>query len=600
MADRHVPVSGIMRKYLVNISILILLISGCAPMPYEDLSGDSSSISIDRNEYDIAAEEKGESIEVRFQSVPGARSYGYGLSSNDVVRFSKSELAFSSGYYTANISRDIFSSSDDGASSRASGGKFSIVLFASTRNEPVDSDWIILNAVDVSLSLGIAPNLTIAERGETSITLDARSEAISGNMSYSVSYGDGRIATFDSVNLPYTIEGIGTEPFEITVMHKYIGSGAYCDQKQTLSVPEYDPRQADIDIKIQDDGSIALSGIPAEADALSNLGVVSVGSDNTLSLLHSQMNNVSGTATLDGSVFGSGFYVGSVRVVFYNNDPNDEDAIISSAIDYEAELSAVKTDEKLGRQSYSVSIPVSDKLGLTDADITVSGIPGAAIEKSFADGVLDISIGAGELFSRTAYSLDISFNIPSYGKVTKSLDFTTASFGGSYEWKYDDSNQFAVIVEPAPDGSKFNYYVYTSPLDNKYSGEKLCLSPLFENDADASNLSYGDEKLKAYRWNNEKWNTSSMKPDSLSKITTTIKNKDSVSADVVSKALGISVTTKTELFFKEKADGTCYMVFHNEITNGPGGNYLRENPSPNPDNFEESPYYYSLVRLGDN
>ena len=593
----------IMRKYgfhIINTLILCSLLAGCSPMVYEDLSSDNSSISIDRNEYTIEAAESGDCIEVTFPSVPGARSYGYGLSSLDVTKFSKSELSFSSGCYTANISRDIFSSDDGAEASRASGGRFSIVLFASTRQEPSATDWIILNAVDVALSLGIAPNLTIAERGESSIVLDARSEAISGNMAYMVSYGDGRSAAFESSDLPYMIEGVGTEPFDITVSHKYIGTGAYCDQVQQLAVPEYDPRQADISIVIQEDGSISLSDIPAEADALSNLGVVSVGSDGTLSLLHSQMNNVSGTAALDGSVFGQGFYVGSVRVVFYNNDPNDEDAIISSAIDYEAELSAVKTDERIGRQSYSVSIPVSDKLGLSDADITVSGIPGAEIEKSFADDVLRISIRAGELLSRTAYSLDISFNIPSYGKITKSLDFTTASFEGSYEWKYDASNQFAAIVEPAPEGSRYNYYVYTSPLDIKYSGEKLRLSPLFENDGDASNLDYGDENLKAYRWNNEKWNTSGMKPDSLSKITTTIKDKDSVSADVVSKALGISVTTKTEIFFREKEDGSCYMVFHNEITSGPGGSYLRENPSPNQENFEESPYYYSLLRIGDN
>ena len=575
-----------------------MILTGCSPMVYEDLSNDDNSISIDRNEYEIEASESGESIAITFDSVPGARSYGYGLSSKDVTKFSKSELSFSSGSYTANISRDIFSSSP--ASSRASGGKFSIVLFASTMQEPAASDWIILNAVDVSLSLGIAPSLTVSERNETSITLDARSEAIRGNMSYMVAYGEGKSAAFDSDELPFTIEDADTEAFDITVYHKYIGSGSYCDLTQTVSVPEFDPRQADIEVSIQEDGSIALSDIPAEADNLSNMGVVSLGADNKLSLIHSQMNNVSGTATLDKSIFGTGFYVGSVRVVFYNNDPNDDDAIISSAIDYDAELNAVKTDEMIGRQSYSVSIPVSDKLGLTDADITVSGIPGAEISRSFEDGVLKIGIGAGELLSRTSYSLDISFSIPSYGKITKALDFTTRGFEGSYEWKVDASNQFAVIVETAPEGSKYNYYVYTSPLDIKYTGEKLCLSPLFENDGDAANLSYGDEKLKAYRWNNEKWNTSSMKPDALSKITTTIKNKDSVSADVVSKALGISVTTRTELFFKEKADGSCYMVFHNEITNGPGGSYLRENPSPNPDNFEESPYYYSLLRIGDN
>ena len=256
----------------------------------------------------------------------------------------------------------------------------------------------------------------------------------------------------------------------------------------------------------------------------------------------------------------------------------------------------MKMNEICGKQSYSVSIPISEKLNLAESDITASGISTATVNKSLKDNILTLSIDAGGLYSKTAYTIDVTFNVPSYGKVTKTIDFTTASFAGNYEWKYNDDNQFAVIVEDAPAGSKFNYYVYTSPADKDYSGEKLRLSPLFENDSEISNTDYDDPKLAAYRWNNRKWNTTSMNPDSVTSITTTINNKDYVSSVVVSNAIGMSVTTKTEMRYREKSDGTCYLVFYNEITSGGiAASYLKTNPSHNPDNFENNKYTYALV-----
>ena len=55
-------------NYILYI-ILIICLFGCSPMPYEDLSDDSNSISIDRNDYEIEATENGDYIEVKFQSI---------------------------------------------------------------------------------------------------------------------------------------------------------------------------------------------------------------------------------------------------------------------------------------------------------------------------------------------------------------------------------------------------------------------------------------------------------------------------------------------------------------------------------------------------
>ena len=598
-----------MKKRIKDILyiLLVIFLFGCSPMPYEDLSDDSNSISIDRNDYEIEATENGDYIEVKFQSISNARSYGYGLSSDNVTKLSLSELTFSGGYYTVKISKDIFSSNTESTpvtQSRAAGGKFSIIMFASTSSTPSD-DWILLKSVDVALSLTIAPNLNVSNRHEDSVVFDARSEAVSGGMTYSISYGENKTVQFDSSELPYTLEGVGSEAFEITVSHKYTGTSSYYDQTQTLSVPEFDERQADIDMTLNADGSISLSGIPENALKMANYAVVSVGSDGKFTSIHSAKNNLSGSATLSSDVFGEGFYAGTIRIAFYNNSPDDSSSVISPSIDYAADVNKLKKNEKIGKQSYSVSIPVSDLLGLNDGNIKVSGISDVSIEKSFENDMLNISIGAGQLISKTKYSLTISFEIPSYGTVTRTLDFTTGSFAGTlYEWRYDNSNQFAVIVEDAPAGSPFNYYVYTSPSDIKYNGQKLRLSPLYEHDEDLPDggVSYSDSP-EAYKWNNSKWNNSGINPSSLNDIRTTIINKDYTSAEVDSSASGFDVTTTTSVQFKETEDA-LYLIFYNYITGGDslgvtfGRKELASNPDADPAKFETSDYHFALKYMG--
>ena len=354
-----------------------------------------------------------------------------------------------------------------------------------------------------------------------------------------------------------------------------------------------------------DDGSVTLKGIPEKAINMPNFAIVTTGSNNEFTIIAEESSsNLSGTATISGEMFGTGFYAGNVRFVFYGNSPNDSDAIVSPAFDYVSDLNQLKTEEKIGRQSYSVSIPVSGKLGLSDSDITVSGISDAAVSKKLEGNNLVISIGAGELISRTAYRLNVSFNVPSYGKVTRLIDFTTGSFAGKYEWNYDSSHQFAVIVEDSPAGSDVNYYVYTSPDDNKYNNQKLRLNPLYIKDSDLPDggVSYPDAP-EAYKWNNSKWNTSGIDPSRLSDIRTTIISRDYVSAEVDSEASGFSVTTTTSVEFKE-TENTCYMIFYNYITGGDslgvsfGRPALVSNPNPDSSKFETSSYHFALSYQG--
>ena len=102
---------------------------------------------------------------------------------------------------------------------------------------------------------------------------------------------------------------------------------------------------------------------------------------------------------------------------------------------------------------------------------------------------------------------------------------------------------------------------------------------------------------EAYKWNNKKWNNSTINPSLLADVRVTDCKGDYIRTEVDSVAkivFDITVTTVTSFEFKEKADGSCLLVFYNEITKGPGSDYLKTNPDYKADNFEKNKYYYAL------
>ena len=605
----------IMRKVAFCLIILILFVfAGCQPMPYDELGDASNSLPFDRETYEISASDDGEYIEVKFEVIPKAKSYGYGATSKNVIRFSETNLTFSEGYYVAKIDKNdpVFSLEDTPATaSRAAAGNLSVIIFASSNSTP-SNDWVMVKSVDVELSLTTAPDFTTSNRKEDSVILKANSESITGGMEYKVDYGTGKSVTFSSSELPYTLKGIGTDALTLTVSHRYAGTSEYSAQTQTLTVSEYDPRQGAIITDINEvDGSIKASNLEAGHNFV---GIFSVGADGKLASTPIYKQTYSGdSVTFDKTVvFGEGFYAGKIRVVLYNNSSTDEDAVLGEEKEYKSPIE--KVEEKIGKQSYSVIIPISDKISVTEPKLSAGTDSNIKTELT-SDGNVRIWADAGTLISRTKYSVGLTINT-SAGNFPADFEFTTGSFAGNYLWETSVSKsgnyakQFAVIVEETPVGSAMNYYVYTSPDDVYFTNpdgdytikayEKLRISPLFDENV-SQGMPYSSAP-RPYIWNNEKWNSSDIVPDSFDSYSGKIETKDYTTSVVRSTATFIISTwvdTSTSIKFVETNDG-CYLVFYNKITEGKmsigvseGNKALLKNPGPY-DDLNSDEYHYAL------
>lgn len=608
----------IMRKVAFCLIILILFVfAGCQPMPYDELGDASNSLPFDRETYEISASDDGEYIEVKFEIIPKAKSYGYGATSKDVKRISEENLTFSDGYYVAKIEKNdpVFSSDDTpAAASRAAAGNLSVIIFASSNSTP-SNDWVMVKSVDVELSLTTAPDFTTSNRKEDSVILKANSESIAGGMEYKVDYGTGKSVTFSSSNLPYTLEGIGTDALTLTVSHRYAGTSEYSAQTQTLTVSEYDPRQGAIITDINEvDGSIKASNLEAGHNYV---GIFSVGADGKLASTPIYKQTYSGdSVTFDKTVvFGEGFYAGKIKVVLYNNSSADEDAVLGDEKEYVSPIE--KVNEKIGRQSYSVTIPVSDKISVSNVTVSGNSNITASID---SDGNIQINTNyktinaeapqVGTLESKREYNFNLNISVSGYRQISKSIAFTTKSFDGEYIWERG-SMQFAVVVDSlnVPSASDFEYYIFVSENDvlNTDKRTDLRLAPLVDESAGepaVNNTPYSNAP-EAYIWNNNKWNS---KINGIGKVESvkSIENKetnscDSFSTTVVSVAamLGVEATTKTTIDLYETFDGKCYLIFYNKIqgsgfTVNQGNNALNKNPSPDSSRFEKDEYYYAL------
>ncbi len=596
-------------RILIILTILLSTI-GCTPMYYKDLGQEASpSLSFDRDKYSFEAEDNGENIEMHFEAISNARSYGYGISAKNVIRFNEGDITFENGVYTATIpkSSDALRSYSPVSSLNSfsrEAGKLDLIIFASTKDVPED-DWIIVKSTSVDLVLSGAPSLSVTDRKENSVVLESR-DAVE-DITYSVSVNGERSIEFDSSALPYTIDNIGMEALTLTISHKYTGTDSFSDEMQTIDIPAYDIRQSEIQYALEEDGAITVSNLPE--GEYKHIGLYKTCSDGSLTELSViDYDGTGGERIFTSDVLGNGFFASSLKIVVFNENADEENAKLSSVFSVERDIE--RQNEKIGRQSYSVQIPVSPLVSITAESIRLSGINEASVTVS--DGFINISIAAGTLISRTKYSLKLTITVPDYGPVTKTIDFETKSFAGEYIWeatKTGGAEQFAVLVEHAPESSKANYYIYTSPNDIAFSSgnyEKLRISPLYENDSDipSSGVSY-NETPQAYKWNNEKWNNSDQKPISLSYLKTTYNSKDYVSAVVGSTANAlittITVETTSSVQFIEKEDGTCLMVFYNKMTGGAsigvdmGNKALLKNPAPNSDNFETDEYHYALI-----
>ena len=612
-----------MKKYTGFIAILLLMIlSGCSPMPYDDLSESNTGIVFDAETYVITAEDTGEVIQITFPVIYEIKVYGYGSSVDNVTKFEN--LSFSNSgsisTYTATISKEeIFGNAEETGKTTRSGASSSITIYASKKTAP--EDWMPLKSVEVELSLKTAPNLSVTKRTKDSVSLEASSEALSGGMEYKISYGD---KTEEFNKIPHEIKGVGTEAFTITVSHRYAGTEEWGELTQIISVPEFDIREGAIDISIDKaTGSITASKLSDYSGNYAKIGIFAVASDNSLTELYSEpFTGTSDTMLFDNETVFGGLYVGNIRVVLFDESGNEATACISTSENYNPDL--FKINEKIGRQNYNVTIPISPKFKVDT--ITIPNNDKFVFEKSADNSSINVhnkyksiissSPQVGTLESNTDYSFTLEFVGPN-GRISKTIPFKTKSFAGEYIWTNESSNvsPFAVFVQDkssqgvqyanVPSSSSYEYYVYASINDKNNMEEKLPnirLAPLLDDSLGESfsKADYNSDDVPySYKWNNAKWNSAI---DGIGKVSTVdkismgpIESNDKLTATVVSTAaiLPIPATTNTEFNFYETEDFSCYLVFYNKI-DGIGNEYLNTNKAHDESKFENNEFYYSL------
>ena len=586
-----------MKTRLLKISSLllfmILIIASCSPFNADDLDESGAGLEIGED-FEITAVDDGTTITLTFKAIPNAALYGYSVTTDNIIALSNENRTFSNGYYTYKVEKAQLEAAFGKAKAASQ-----LRLYASTSSET--PKWLFVKVFEIKVQIGDSvPDFIARARKEDSVRLEANSEVDPGNMAYKVDF-NGQSVEFTSSQLPYTLEGIGKSAVALTISHKVTGDEEFGTGTQTLEVAEYDPRAVDsIIFTINEDGSLTLSDIPDNGNK--NVCIFIDGTEEPFAT-----DSYAESVTFPAETFGTGLFTANFKAAVYNESISEENAAVSTdPFIYTSKLT--KQMETIGRQRYSVEIPVSEEMQ-SDYSITLGGLNAQKFSYEKTESGIRIFAAPMTLESKTDYSFTISLN----GTLIDSISFTTGSFSGEYIWgdknkpvSNSEATQFAVIVkdtETINPSSNFDYYIFTSPNDINYTKE-IRISPMV--DTSVGETDNASTVSDAYKWNNAKWNGSDMSADYESSSTQIGTPSDQpyepdyISTKVVSIAMGIFETeTTTTIKFKEKEDGTCLLVFKNLATAGTfagtANEKLRKNPSPNPENFEDSVYTYSLV-----
>ncbi len=595
-----------MKTRLLKISSLllfmILIIASCSPFNADDLDESGAGLEIGED-FEITAVDDGTTITLTFKAIPNAALYGYSVTTDNIIALSNENRTFSNGYYTYKV---------DKAQLEAAFGKARIAsqlrLYASTSSET--PKWLFVKVFEIKVQIGDSvPDFIARARKEDSVRLEANSEVDSGNMTYKVDFNDQSVE-FTSSQLPYTLEGIGESAVTLTISHKVTGDEEFGTGTQTLEVAEYDPRAVDsIRFTINEDGSLNLSDIPENGSMVAIF--IDDGTKEPFATLP-----YAESVTFSADTFGTGLFTANFKAAVYNESISESTAAVSTdPFIYTSKLT--KQTETIGRQRYSVEIPVSEKMP-AGYSISFSGSIADKMKSEQTESGIRIFTDDMALVSKTDYSFGLSINGNSLGNI----EFKTESFAGEYIWratssKTDDNyaTQFAVIVDDAPIDSKIGYYIYTSEKDVYYEEKgvaysRVQISPMYDASIGQSN-DVSKLDLSGYNWNQSKWNSQTSIKATLSscEVTYNENNKDTLSSITISDSgIGVAETT-TKTTFKESGDN-CYFIFYNEITDGDsflgssvvinqGNKALYKNPSYENEPFSDNKFTYTLKRQPD-
>lgn len=607
------------RRILITVfTIMLILLSSCDPVSYPTLPEQQ----MDTSSESTAMPESKDSIYVAFKPVLGAVRYGYTL----VEASEEAAIADTAIDWNTTVKYDKATGfAYLVVKGTTVGYTYNISVFAENKDKAVSPITTLENytvsAVDISTE---EPSAYIASISDNSVEIAFENEVSAGNMDYKVIYTDAdgvkQEKYFDTV--PFTIENFVSG--DITIYQKYkaqeeFGSSAVA---RTLTVKaETIPTKLSLTFS---GSSFNVSDIPEDTDTINILKVE--GNNETVVL----SGNNSGT--IETEAFNYGVFKASAI------DSEGNTIAVSNPIKAVFQIKNIETTPR--QQSIVLSFPIAEGINLEDT-VVRTNINGAKATITQEDNTAYITITG--LTSRQSYEGYASFKI--LGEtITIPLDFKTTSFAGTYEWKPSNpktgnqyASNFTVIVEDNNnERSDYKYYIYVDqkldkipegryrimPLidfkvdsDIPTSQQTLIAYPTYILDSSSDNaiineLSY----IKAYVWNNYKWNYA-LSNKFFSKMATPTdwrissatqeKSSDIFKTEVLSVTSSGNAYTTTSFEFIEK-DGSATVVFFNKITrgdNGPndivvtfGNNFLRKNPDA--PTSGDAPYTFTLSYTG--
>lgn len=529
----------------ILIALICTLIS-CSGVEYpEKLTSNIAFENASNIDLNWKAEPNYNSCIISFNPIPGATSYT--LNSENIVL----DVIPSRDYKDGRLTREM--------KSLESNKEYTVFLSAFSGGDKKDLDTkLTFKTKDIRENPPKYPPVAYLEKrsrtsAEVSFVLEAgmyyKAWWVDKNVTpVKVTVKEGYVSETKTETI--IINGLNEDyEYEIHILHAY-KENEWGEESAKVTIPKFDGVDASVNFTLKEDGSFTITNY-SEGNQIylidKNLEYFfTVGSEGKLPFdtLPPLTRLEFYAICLDGDT-----------VTAYSNR--------------QSILTPIKVEEKISQNEIVLSwAEVEDTVYDTDLTfIPIEGrnYPSAVVNNvSSSNGVSSIVIS--NLVSNTSYDISIKAKVADGSDSTWSKKIKTPSFEGIYRYTSGVSgirDIFEVEVK-SRDSGKYPYEISITENDSAYVDERHVIAPLVEEEI-SSYISFNDTSkpyMKAYIWNNKKWNTTTLSPTSWKPDSEKIIG-DYMESQVISKANGMSLTTQTIFEFKV-VDNNSVLVFSNK------------------------------------
>ena len=529
----------------ILIALICTLIS-CSGVEYpEKLTSNIAFENASNIDLNWKAEPDYNSCIISFNPIPGATSYT--LNSENIVL----DVIPSRDYKDGRLTREM--------KSLESNKEYTVFLSAFSGGDKKDLDTkLTFKTKDIRENPPKYPPVAYLEKrnsnsAEVSFILEA-------DMHYKAWWVDKNVTPIKvttkegsvSETKTETIQITGLNPnyeYEIHILHGY-KENEWGEESAKVTIPKFDGVDASVNFTLKEDGSFTITNY-SEGNQIylidKNLEYFfTVGSEGKLSF--DKLPPLT-------------------RLEFYAISLNGD--TVTAYSNRQSILTPIKVEEKISQNEIVLFWP-EEKDTIYDTSLTFTPIEGrnypsvVVNDVSSSDGVSKLVIS--NLVSNTSYDISIKAKTLDGSVSTWSKTIKTPSYEGIYRYTSGVPGVrdiFEVEVKSRASG-KYPYEILITENDSGYDGTNHRIAPLVEDEI-SSFISFNDtsqDYMKAYIWNNKKWNTTTLSPTSWKPDSEKIIG-DYMESQVISKANGMSLTTQTIFEFKV-VDNNSVLVFSNK------------------------------------